>query len=759
MKLISSERISHFYGLGIDQTFSALKSGLMTAQSNLLQSLKAVFGYDAFRPLQEEIIESALAGKDVLAILPTGGGKSLCYQLPALERKGLTLVVSPLIALMKDQVDQLQAAGVAATFLNSSISAGESRTRLEGLDRGEYKLLYLAPERLFLPEFIEKLKGWKIEALAIDEAHCISEWGHDFRPEYRQLATIRDQLPKIPIIALTATATKRVQKDIVEQLCFREPQVFVASFNRPNLTYRILQKQRPRVQILDYVAKNGNVSGIVYCQSRRAVEDYALALQDAGHKALPYHAGLSQSERIQNQEAFIRDDVQIICATIAFGMGINKPNVRYVLHADLPKNIESYYQETGRAGRDGLPAECLLLFSGGDIVKYQHFIEQVEDEQAQRVARQQLRQMADFAEYADCRRAALLRYFGETAEGDNCGSCDNCLEHREEVDVTTDSQKLLSCVFRINKASRPMGLGQTVDVLRGSENAKVLARGHDKLSTHGIGRDKTAEYWQMLGKQLVQRGYLKLSDDGYNTVELVPKALLALRERSPIRMKPILTQVPTPATRSASKAGAIECDEGLFEVLRGMRKELADARGVPPYVIFGDVALRQMARRYPRTEDAFIAIPGVGQQKLREYGGRFMQVIDEWLSENDPRDFPPSGFIDPHPTKNTHREKGLSPTIRETLNLFQAGKTAEEIAKERGLNQNTIEGHLAACIEEKQITDLSGLVTGAEMEKVREAASEHGAALMRPIFDALDGEVSFGKIRLALAMLGVESRR
>ncbi|MEM7791123.1 MAG: DNA helicase RecQ [Verrucomicrobiota bacterium] len=731
----------------------------MTVQSNLLQSLKAVFGYDAFRPLQEKIIESALAGKDVLAILPTGGGKSLCYQLPALERKGLTLVVSPLIALMKDQVDQLQAAGVAATFLNSSISAGESRTRLEGLDRGAYKLLYLAPERLFLPEFIEKLKGWKIEALAIDEAHCISEWGHDFRPEYRQLATIRDQLPKIPIIALTATATKRVQKDIVEQLCFREPQVFVARFNRPNLTYRILQKQRPRVQILDYVAKNGNVSGIVYCQSRRAVEDYALALQDAGHKALPYHAGLSQTERIQNQEAFIRDDVQIICATIAFGMGINKPNVRYVLHADLPKNIESYYQETGRAGRDGLPAECLLLFSGGDIVKYQHFIEQVEDEQAQRVARQQLRQMADFAEYADCRRAALLRYFGETAEGDNCGSCDNCMEHREEVDVTTDSQKLLSCVFRINKAGRPMGLGQTVDVLRGSENAKVLARGHDKLSTHGIGRDKTAEYWQMLGKQLVQRGYLKLSDDGYNTVELAPKALLALRERSPIRMKPISTRISTPAARSASKAGAIECDEGLFEVLRGMRKELADARGVPPYVIFGDVALRQMARRYPRTEDAFIAIPGVGQQKLREYGDRFMRVIDEWLSENDPRDFPPSGFIDPHPTKNTHRERGLSPTIRETLNLFQSGKTAEEIAKGRGLNQNTIEGHLAACIEERQITDLSGLVTGAEMEKVREAASEHGAALMRPIFDALDGEVSFGKIRLALAMLEVESRR
>ncbi|MEM8868112.1 MAG: DNA helicase RecQ [Verrucomicrobiota bacterium] len=719
--------------------------------------MKTVFGYDAFRPLQGEIIESALAGKDVLAILPTGGGKSLCYQLPALERKGLTLVVSPLIALMKDQVDQLQAAGVGATFLNSSISAAESRSRLEGLDRGAYKLLYLAPERLFLPEFIEKLKTWKVEALAIDEAHCISEWGHDFRPEYRQLSSIRDHLPNLPVIALTATATNRVQKDIVEQLHFKEREVFVASFNRPNLTYRVLQKQRPRMQILDYVAKNRNVSGIVYCQSRRAVEDYAEALQEAGHKALPYHAGLPQAERIHNQEAFIRDDVQIVCATIAFGMGINKPNVRYVLHADLPKNIESYYQETGRAGRDGLPAECVLLFSGGDVSKYQHFIEQVEDAQAQRVARQQLRQMADFAEYVDCRRGALLRYFGESLEGDNCGSCDNCMDGREEVDVKTDSQKLLSCVFRINKASRPMGLGQTVDVLRGSENAKVLARGHEKLSTHGIGQDRAAEYWQMLGKQLIQRGYLALSEDGYNTVELSPKALVALRERHSIRMKPIVTQVQTAAARSASKAGAIECDEGLFEILRGMRKELADTRGVPPYVIFGDVALRQMARRYPRTEKAFIGIPGVGQQKLREYGGQFIQVIDEWLSENDPRDFPPSGFIDPLPTNNKRGKQGLSPTVRETLKLFQSGKDAEAIALERGLNQNTIEAHLATCIEEGQITDISGLVAPAELDKVRQAAKAHGTALMRPIFDALGGEVSFGKIRLALALIEAES--
>lgn len=724
----------------------------------LLASLKSVFGYDEFRPLQREIIEASLEGCDVLAILPTGGGKSLCYQLPALQRSGLTLVISPLIALMKDQVDQLQAAGVAATFLNSSLSAGEARSRLSGLEKGEYKLLYLAPERLFLPDFLEKLKRWQVAALAIDEAHCISEWGHDFRPEYRQLASLREHFPNVPVMALTATATERVQKDIVTQLQLAQPGQFVASFNRPNLTYRVMQKQRPRRQVLDFVAANRDTSGIIYCQSRKAVEDYAALLQDAGHKALPYHAGLSQSDRIGNQEAFIRDDVQVICATIAFGMGINKPNVRYVLHADLPKNIESYYQETGRAGRDGLPAECVLLFSGGDIAKYNHFIDQVEDEQAARIARQQLRQMADFAEYADCRRGALLRYFGESYTEANCSSCDNCLDEREEVDVTVECQKLLSCIFRINQAGYPMGLNHAVDVLRGSENLKVIGKGHQRLSTHGIGRDQPAEYWQGLGKQLIQRGYLKLSDDGYNTVELTPEAGQALKERRQFRMKPIQTKL-SPATRAKAKSGAIDCDEGFFEILRKLRKDLADARGVPPYVVFGDVALRQMARRYPRDEDAFLAIPGVGQQKLREYGDQFIQVIDEWLLENEARDFEPDGFLDPAPRIRKSKEKdALNGTSRTTLQLFQQGKDVEAIAAERGLNATTVETHLANCIEAGKLASLDGLVDDAEFERVREAVGEHGTAGLRPIYEGLNEEVSYGKIRLAVAMLEREQK-
>jgi ATP-dependent DNA helicase RecQ len=727
----------------------------MAARSNLLHSLKSVFGYDAFRPLQGEIIEADLAGRDALAILPTGGGKSLCYQLPALQREGLTLVVSPLIALMKDQVDQLQAAGVAATFLNSSISAAESRARLEGLEAGRYKLLYVAPERLFLPDFLESLLRWKVMALAIDEAHCISEWGHDFRPEYRKLASIREHLAGIPVMALTATATERVQRDIVEQLQLKEPGIFVASFNRPNLTYRVLQKQRPRLQILDYAEANRDISGIVYCQSRRAVEDYALALKEAGHKALPYHAGLPQEERIRNQEAFIRDDVQIMCATIAFGMGINKPNVRYVVHADLPKNIESYYQETGRAGRDGLPAECVLLFSGGDVVKYQHFINEVEDANAQRVARQQLSQMADFAEYGDCRRGALLRYFGEETAVANCGSCDNCIDEREEVDVTIESQKLLSCVYRINKASHAMGLGHVVDVLRGSENAKIKARGHDQLSTHGIGQAQPPEYWRLLGKQLIQRGYLDLSNDGYNTVALNPQALVALREKSPILMKPPQVRESKPTAR---KAGAIECDEGLFEVLRDLRKGLADAAGVPPYVVFGDVALRHMARRYPRTDAEFLSIPGVGQRKLDGYGDKFLQVIEEWLAEYDPRDFPPIEFSEPDASPKLRRRKeGLSSTARETLNLHQAGKGIDEIAGERGLGISTIETHLAGCVTEGLITDIDPFVNTTEAQQVREATLEHGTAALRPLFDAFDGQISYGKIRIVIASMAHET--
>ena len=441
---------------------------------DLLLTLKTTFGYGAFRPLQREIIETALADQDVFALLPTGGGKSLCFQLPALLRPGLTVVVSPLIALMKDQVDQLQAVGVAATYLNSTLDADEARSRLRGLHRGEWRLLYVAPERLMLDNWQENLKAWNVTALAIDEAHCISEWGHDFRPEYRQLAKLRDLLPHVPVMALTATG--RVRADIIKHLRLRDPATFVASFNRPNLSYRVIPKDQPAKQIINFVRQRETESGIIYCASRATAERVAESLAGRGFLARPYHAGLDAVERHRNQEHFLRDETRIICATIAFGMGINKPNVRWIIHHDLPKNIEGYYQETGRAGRDGLPGDCLLLFSAGDIAKQTHFLDEITNEHEQSVARAQLRQIVHYAEGAGCRRAELLDYFGEIFPLDNCGACDNCLEPRATYDGTVAAQKFLSCVYRIaQNSSFSVGMNHLTEVLTGADTDKIHA--------------------------------------------------------------------------------------------------------------------------------------------------------------------------------------------------------------------------------------------------------------------------------------------
>jgi ATP-dependent DNA helicase RecQ len=488
------------------------------ADTPLLPLLKQYFGFTSFRPRQEEIIRASLAGQDVFALLPTGGGKSLCFQLPALTRTGLTVVVSPLIALMKDQVDALQAAGVAGTFLNSSLSANESRERLRGLHRGEFKLLYVAPERLLLSGFLDDLKRWNVALFAIDEAHCISEWGHDFRPEYRQLAGLRPQFPAVPFMALTATATERVRSDIVGQLHLREPALFVASFNRPNLTYRVSGKTGAYGQVLEFVRARPRDAGIIYCQSRKGAESLALKLNEDGVKAAPYHAGLEREDRSRNQEQFLRDEVRVVCATIAFGMGINKPNVRFVIHYDLPKNIESYYQETGRAGRDGLPSDCLLLFSAGDVVKYGQFIDEKTDPHEQRIAREQLQQMVHYAECNGCRRVELLGYFGEEFAETNCGACDNCLSPRATFDGTLAAQKLLSCVYRIREMSGfGVGLNHIVEVLTGADTEKIRRWGHAQLSTYGIGHEHTRAEWSAIGRELIRLGLLAQTTEKFST--------------------------------------------------------------------------------------------------------------------------------------------------------------------------------------------------------------------------------------------------
>jgi ATP-dependent DNA helicase RecQ len=595
--------------------------------------LKQAFGYAAFRPHQEEIIRESLAGRDVFALLPTGGGKSLCFQLPALVRPGLTVVISPLIALMKDQVDQLQANGIAATFLNSSLGEEERKARWRGLHAGDYKLLYISPERLMAGEgsIFDALRRWSVGLVAVDEAHCISEWGHDFRPEYRQLSALRDSLPDVPFMALTATATGRVRDDIIRQLHLHDPLVHVASFNRPNLTYRVLPKNQAYRQISDFIAGRPKESGIIYCFSRAGAETLAQKLSRDGIRALPYHAGLSANERARNQEAFLRDETRLICATVAFGMGINKPNVRFVIHHDLPKNIEGYYQETGRAGRDGLPGECLLLFSAGDVTKQTGFIAEKTNPDEQRIAREQLQQITHYAESAECRRAALLEYFGESYPQPNCGSCDNCLSPRSTWDGTVAAQKLLSCVYRIRqKSGFNTGLNHIIAVLTGSESERVVQWGHDTLSTYGIGTELGRNDWGAVGRELVRLGFLRQTAEQFSVIELTREGMEALKDRRAITLtKPM----ERPRTRS-SRVGDISCDELLFEKLRQLRKSLADEHGVPPYIIFGDNSLRLMAREYPTTDSEFLTISGVGERKLRDYGEAFLDEIRAHLRAN-----------------------------------------------------------------------------------------------------------------------------
>ncbi len=594
----------------------------------LLKALKKTFGYGEFRPLQREIIETSLAGRDTFALLPTGGGKSLCFQLPALVRDGLTVVVSPLIALMKDQVDQLEAAGVAATFLNSSLKASEAKARMRGLHEGSYRLLYAAPERLMLDNWQENLRAWNVSAVAIDEAHCISEWGHDFRPEYRQLSRLRALLPGVPFTALTATATERVREDIVRHLHLDNPAVFVASFNRPNLSYRVIPKDQGSKQIAEFVRKRPADSGIVYCATRATADRLAEALSSRGFPAKPYHAGLTAGERASHQDLFLRDEVRIICATIAFGMGINKPNVRWVIHHDLPKNIEGYYQETGRAGRDGLPGDCLLLFSAGDAAKQTHFIEEMRSAKEQEIARRQLRQMMHYAECPACRRRELLAYFGEDYPAPTCDACDNCLVPRESYNATTHVQKLLSCVYRVREGGRfGVGLNHLIEILTGADTEKIRRWNHNRLSTYGVGRELGRPEWASVGRELLRMGLLEQEKGEFPTIALTAEGLETLRTRRIVMLTKPMETKRAPVTR----AGEIACDETLFDRLRKLRKRLADERGVPAYVIFGDTTLRQMAREYPASADALRAISGIGEKKLEEFGEAFAAEVADYL--------------------------------------------------------------------------------------------------------------------------------
>lgn len=696
----------------------------MAAIDSLEKVLKYHFGYDQFRPNQRQIIEAALNNQDLLVIMPTGGGKSLCFQLPALIKKGVTVVVSPLIALMQDQVTALADNGIGATFLNSTLNAKQVRERESLILQGKIKLLYVAPERLLSPSFLDFLavidNYLGLACLAVDEAHCVSDWGHDFRPEYRQIKQVRQRFPSAPILALTATATQQVREDIIQQLGLRDTSIHIASFNRPNLYYEVQPKTSKSYQQLYQYIKGQKGSGIVYCISRKTVDQVAEQLQKDGIDALPYHAGMEDRERSQNQTRFIRDDVQIMVATIAFGMGINKPDVRFVVHYDLPRNLEGYYQESGRAGRDGEPAKCTLFFSFADARKIEYFINQKTEQNEQQKARQQLRQVLDYAEGTECRRSSVLGYFGESFAG-NCGNCDNCRHGNNSEDWTIEAQKFLSCVAR---TGQKFGMMHIINVLRGRKGERISQYQHHLLSTYGIGKDKTVGEWKRLSRSLVQQNLLVETEDNFRILKLNQHSWEVMRkERS------VFIAVPQKANGQIlgdDNPDTVESDL-LFDRLRQLRKKIADSQGVPPYVIFHDSSLRLMARSKPRSLEQFRQISGVVQSKVQQYGDMFIAAINDFCQDS----LPSTQFL--------------------TLQYYQDGLTVEEIARTRSLKVSTIYEHLAKLLEAGYKIDINQLVSKNKQEYIRLAIKKVGDQSLKTLKENLGDNYSYEEIKLVVA--------
>ncbi|MFA5926490.1 MAG: DNA helicase RecQ [Parcubacteria group bacterium] len=706
----------------------------------MLNLLKTHFGFDQFRPLQEEIISQTLLGKDAFVLMPTGGGKSLCYQLPALALPGLTLVVSPLIALMKDQVDSLRANGIPAEFVNSTLSPLEiDRVQAEAR-MGKVKILYAAPERLANPGFQNFLSGLKISLIAIDEAHCISEWGHDFRPDYRNLKILRNIFPGVPVMALTATATKKVREDIISQLSLGQAKIFISSFNRSNLSYAVLPKKDSYDQLIKILREHKNEAVIIYCFSRKGAENLAADLRDEGFRALSYHAGLESGKRRTNQEKFIHDEARIIVATIAFGMGIDKPDVRLVIHYNLPKSIEGYYQETGRAGRDGLPSKCVLFYSYGDTVKQQFFIRQIEQERERENAYRKLNQMVEYCELSACRRRHLLSYFGEEYESEKCGGCDVCLSPKVEFDAAVISQKILSAIVRTGER---FGANYIIDVLTGAKNKKISERGHQELSVFGIVKDFSKEELRNIIGQLVSKKLIAKTGDEYPVLALGECGKDFLKKREKISLFK-----PDSGAELSQKGDAIETDydRELFDQLRLLRKKIADEKGVPPFVVFGDLALTQMASYFPQSEDSFSKISGVGEEKLKQYGKIFTEIIKIHAKQNNLSE----KNIPLKRTASERRLKRAGSTYQETKKLLLQKMSVEKMAKAREMTIGTITAHIEKLAASGEEIDIEYLRPSAKkLKKITRAFQESGGTALSPVRQILGEEFSYDELRLA----------
>lgn len=709
--------------------------------------LKKHFGYDGFRPLQEEIISHVINGKDALVLMPTGGGKSLCFQLPALYFDGLTIIISPLISLMKDQVDALVANGIASAFINSSLDSDEIEQIMFQARNRELKMLYLAPERLASDQFKNFIQTLNVSLIAIDEAHCISEWGHDFRPEYRNLRFFREYFPNVPLVALTATATKRVRMDIIEQLGIREKKIFLASFNRPNLTYFVYPKNDSFGQLLTLLQKYKNQPAIIYCFSRKNTETLAERLSDEGFRALPYHAGIDAERRKSTQEKFIRDEVSIIVATIAFGMGIDKPDVRLVVHYHLPKSIEGYYQETGRAGRDGLPSECVLLYSHGDTKKHIYFINDIEDEAEKSHAFLKLRQVTEYCELGSCRRKYLLEYFEEENHAENCKNCDCCLASEETFDATEITQKILSAVLRTGQR---FGANHIIDILRGSRSSAVASRQHDALSVFGIVKNYDKLELKGIIQALVFKKILQKSMGEYPTIALTQEGMSFIKEGKRIFLPKLAKNIKY---IKDARAREKKYNAELFEKLRVLRKQIADAKNVPPFIIFGDVSLREMALYYPQSHKSFGAISGVGEKKLEQYGSLFINVIQEFAKDNAKIDSTPDT---PFKRASSRQSYALSrkSTFQETEKLLKQKLSLAELARRRGLSQSTIVFHIEKLFEMNKNIDIEYLRPAKDsFEKIKKAFKKANTDMLSPVSKILGADYSYDEIRIARIFL------
>jgi len=725
---------------------------MTTARPEILSVLKNRFGFDRFLPLQEEIVSNVLAGNDSLVLMPTGGGKSLCYQLPALCQDGYTMVVSPLIALMKDQVDSLQANGIPAAFVNSTLTPQENESVLTSTAEGGVKILYVAPERLATARFRNFLQAAGPSLIAIDEAHCISEWGHDFRPDYRNLKNVRDLLPGVPVIALTATATEIVRRDIADQLRIESGKSFVSSFNRPNLSYTVKPKLHSFDSLVELVDRHKNESAIIYCFSRKETESLAADLVSVGISAAPYHAGLDHPIRRATQENFIKDEISVIVATIAFGMGIDKPDVRLVVHYNLPKTVEGYYQETGRAGRDGLPSDCVLFYTFGDKVKQDYFINQIDDLDERNHAAEKLAKMVDYCELRSCRRQFMLNYFGEEwvpeSGGNDCGGCDVCLAVKEEFDATEIAQKILSAIIRTGER---FGIKYVADVLRGSNAKRIRELQHDQLTVHGIASDSSdAELREMFGL-LQDEGLVAVSLGEYRTISVTAEGRAFLNNRTTLKLDRIPQSAEVPSSREprdGSRSKNLDYDQELFALLRGLRKQIAQERNVPAFVIFGDVSLHEMAFYFPNDQDAFGAISGVGTTKLDQFADRFISLISEYCDEHDLSPRPKSSGRLRKPAKKRKRSV-LSRSLMETKRLFTEGFSVDEITSERGFGSQTIMSHLEKIGRADPNFNLEQLLPSPERVAAIEAVLRtNESGYLTPVKEELGDDYSFEDIRI-----------